>query len=190
MRHHQSLLFDLVLAYLKYELSATRMEQPMIKALKILDVLWIAFVMFAMDLFMKLWNGRGSQLSPAEKTLLREYNEQVRLVNRLNSVETFVEQAKATRKMNALKKEIEELKMKRLAANAPSELQKQFDRVRTPVVIGVATLCYWNEPLVVLPQGYMFPVERVMAFPGFPLGAISAVGWVGICRRVNAKILG
>ncbi|KAG6614025.1 protein GET1 [Phytophthora cinnamomi] len=78
--------------------------------------------------------------------------------------------------------------MERLAASAPSELQKQFDRIRTPVLMGLAMLYYWNEPLVVLPQGYMLPVERLMAFPGFPLGAISAVGWAGICRRVSSNL--
>ncbi|KAE9214662.1 hypothetical protein PF005_g9736 [Phytophthora fragariae] len=165
-------------------------ELPTISALKVYDVLLIAVLVFAVDLAMKLWSDRGAQLSPAEQKLLGEYNAQVRLVNRLNSVETFVEQAKATRKMNALKKEMQELAVERLAASAPSELQKQFDRVRTPVLIGLAMLYYWNEPLVVLPKGYMLPVERLMAFPGFPLGAISAMGWAGICRRVSAKLLG
>ncbi|ETI42434.1 hypothetical protein F441_12419 [Phytophthora nicotianae CJ01A1] len=165
------------------------MELPTITALKVYDVLLIALVMFAMDLAMKLWNGRGTQLSPAEQKLMGEYNAQVRLVNRLNSVETFVEQAKATRKMNALKKEMQELAVERLATSAPSELQKQFDRIRTPALMGLLMLYYWNEPLVVLPQGYMLPVERLMSFPGFPLGAISAMGWAGICRRVSAKIL-
>lgn len=80
------------------------MELPTISALKVYDVLLIALVVFAVDLAMKLWNGRGAQLSPAEQKLLGEYNAQVRLVNRLNSVETFVEQAKATRKMNALRR--------------------------------------------------------------------------------------
>ncbi|KAH7491606.1 hypothetical protein PRIC1_002986 [Phytophthora ramorum] len=165
-------------------------ELPSITALKVYDVLLIAVVVLAVDLAMKLWNGRGAQLSPAEQKLLVEYNEQVRLVNRLNSVETFVEQAKATRQMNSLKKEMQELAVERLAASAPSELQKQFDRIRTPVIMGLAMLYYWDEPLVVLPQGYMMPVERLMSFPGFPLGAVSAMGWVGICRRVSAKLLG
>ncbi|RLN86782.1 hypothetical protein BBJ28_00013900 [Nothophytophthora sp. Chile5] len=84
-------------------------ELPSISALKCYDVLLVAAVMFAADLAMKLWSGRGAQLSPAEQTLLVEYNAQVRLVNRLNSVETFVEQAKATRQMNALKKRLQEL---------------------------------------------------------------------------------
>ncbi|KAL3663132.1 hypothetical protein V7S43_011544 [Phytophthora oleae] len=165
-------------------------ELPTITSLKVYDVLLIAAIMFAVDLTVKLWNGRGVQLSPAEQKLLGEYNAQVRLVNRLNSVETFVEQAKATRKMNALKKEMQELAVGRLATSAPSELQKQFDRIRTPVLMGLVMLYYWNEPLVVLPQDYMLPVERLMAFPGFPLGAVSALGWAGICRRVSAKILG
>jgi hypothetical protein len=56
--------------------------------------------------------------------------------------------------------------------------------------MGLAMLYYWNEPLVVLPQGYMLPVERLMAFPGFPLGAVSAMGWAGICRRVSVQFLG
>lgn len=43
---------------------------------------------------------------------------------------------------------------------------------------------------MVFPQGFMLPMERLMAFPGFPLGAISAVGWAGICRRVSSKLLG
>lgn len=59
-----------------------------------------------------------------------------------------------------------------------------------PVLMGLAMLYYWNEPLVELPQGYMLPVERLMAIPGFPLGAISAMGWAGICRRVSDKVLG
>jgi len=104
---------------IKYDLSvelvirgqkvSTMVELPTVTALKVYDVLLIALVVFAVDLAVKLWSGRGAQLSPAEQKLLSEYNAQVRLVNRLNSVETFVEQAKATRKMNALKKEMQEL---------------------------------------------------------------------------------
>ncbi|KAG1683962.1 hypothetical protein DVH05_012274 [Phytophthora capsici] len=165
-------------------------ELPTITSLKVYDVLLVAALMFTVDLAVKLRNGRGAQLSPAEQKLLGEYNAQVRLVNRLNSVETFVEQAKATRKMNALKKEMQELAVERLAASAPSELQKQFDRIRTPAIMALVLFYYWNEPLVVLPQGYMLPVERFLAFPGFPLGAVSAMGWAGVCRRVSAKILG
>lgn len=59
-----------------------------------------------------------------------------------------------------------------------------------PAVMALLTFLYWNEPLVVLPQGYMVPFERLMSFPGFPFGAISAVGWAGVCRRVGTKFLG
>lgn len=163
---------------------------PTITALKVYDVSLIAVLIFALNLIMKMWNNRGSQLSPVEQEMLGEYNAQVRLVNRLNSVETFVEQAKATRKMNSLKKKLQELAVERQAASAPSSLHKQIDRIWTPAVMGLVLMYYWNEPLIVLPQGYMIPVERLMSFPGFPLGAISAVGWAGICRRVSAKILG
>ncbi|CAI5730701.1 unnamed protein product [Peronospora destructor] len=165
-------------------------DMPTITALKVYDVLYLAVIMFAIDLVMKLWNDRGTQLSLAEQELMSEYNAQVRLVKRLNAVETFVEQAKATRKMNALQKEMQELAVKRMAANAPSEFQKQFSRIRTPVMMGLTMLYYWNEPLVVLPQGYMLPVERLLSVPAFPLGTVSAMGWAGICRRVNGKILG
>ncbi|CEG45678.1 uncharacterized protein PHALS_01961 [Plasmopara halstedii] len=165
-------------------------ELPTATVLRAHDVVLIAVIMFAIDLTMKIWNSRRLQLSPVEQKLLNEYNTQVRLVNRLNSVETFVEQAKATRKLNSLKKEMQELAgEERLAASAPSNFRKQFDRIRTPALMGLVMLYYWNEPLVVLPQGCMIPVERFMSFPGFPLGAISAIGWVGICRRVSAKIL-
>ncbi|CAH0473193.1 unnamed protein product [Peronospora belbahrii] len=163
---------------------------PTIITLKVYDVLLIAGVMLAIDLAVYLWNRNGTQPTLAEQKLMGEYNAQVRLVNRLNSVETFVEQAKATRKMNAIKKKIQELAVERLAACAPSELQKQLGRIRTPLLMGLIMLYYWNEPLVVLPQGYMLPVERLMSFPGFPLGTVSAMGWVGICRRVSRKILG
>ncbi|CAH0491911.1 unnamed protein product [Peronospora farinosa] len=165
-------------------------NMPTIIALKVYDVLFIAIIMFIIDLVIKLWNERGTQLSPIEQELMNEYNTQVRLVKRLNAVETFVEQAKATRKMNALQREIQELKVKRMAANAPSAFQKQFNRIRTPVMMGLTMLYYWNEPLVVLPQGYMLPVERLLSIPAFPLGSVSAMGWAGICRRVNGKILG
>ncbi|CAI5730670.1 unnamed protein product [Peronospora destructor] len=165
-------------------------DMPTITALKVYDVLYLAVIMFAIDLVMKLWNDRGTQLSLNEQELMSEYNAQGRLVKRLNAVETFVEQAKATRKMNALQKEMQELAVKRMAANAPSEFQKQFSRIRTPVMMGLTMLYYWNEPLVVLPQGYMLPVEGLLSIPAFPLGTVSAMGWAGICRRVNGKILG
>uniref|UniRef100_M4B8F6 Guided entry of tail-anchored proteins 1 n=1 Tax=Hyaloperonospora arabidopsidis (strain Emoy2) TaxID=559515 RepID=M4B8F6_HYAAE len=162
----------------------------MITTLKVVDVLLIAVVIGSIDVAVKVWKGRRLEMSSTETKRLAEYNAQVRLVKCLNSVETFVEQAKATRRMNALKKELLALAEKRLAEHAPSELQKLFDRVRTPVLLGLIMVYYWNEPLVVLPQGFMLPVERLMSFPGFPLGAVSAVGWAGICRRVSAKILG
>ncbi|CAI5724411.1 unnamed protein product [Hyaloperonospora brassicae] len=162
---------------------------PTISALEVVDVLLIAVVIASMDVAVGVWKARRLQLSSSETKLLAEYNAQVRLVNRLNSVETFVAQAKATRRMNALKKELQALADKRLAEHAPSDLQKLFDRVRTPVLLGLMMVYYWNEPLVVLPQGYMLPIERLVSFPGFQLGAVSAVGWAGICRRISAKIL-
>ncbi|RLN98938.1 hypothetical protein BBJ28_00016549 [Nothophytophthora sp. Chile5] len=157
-----------------------------ISALKCYDVLLVAAVMLAADLAMKLWSGRGAQLSPAEQTLLVEYNAQVRLVNRLNSVETFVEQAKATRQMNALKKQLQEL------AGVSFSGGKCCERSQSgaPFLMGLLMVYYWSEPLVLLPQGYMLPVERFLSLPGFPLGAISAVGWAGVCRRVSSKLLG
>ncbi|TDH71492.1 hypothetical protein CCR75_006496 [Bremia lactucae] len=164
-------------------------ELPTITALEVYDVLIIAVVIFALDLAMKILSERGAHLSPAERKLLGDYNAQLRLVNRLNSVEMFVEQAKATRKMNALKKEMQQLAEERVAESVSSEFYKRFDRIRTPVLMGIILLYYWNEPLTVLAQGFMLPLERLMAFPGFPLGSISAMGWAGICRRVSARIL-
>lgn len=80
-----------------------------LERLQCADVLLIAGVVFLMDMLMRLWSRRGAQLSPEEQALLMEYNEQVRVVNRLSSVEMFVEQAKATRRMNTLKKQMQEL---------------------------------------------------------------------------------
>jgi hypothetical protein len=77
--------------------------------LRCYDVLLIAFVMLAIDIAVALWNRRGTQLSPEEVVLLKQYNDQVRVVNKLNSVETFVEQSKAIRKMNNIKKQMQEL---------------------------------------------------------------------------------
>lgn len=56
--------------------------------------------------------------------------------------------------------------------------------------MGALLFFYWKQPLVELPQGYMLPLERLLSFPGFPFGSISAVGWAGVCRRVNAKLIG
>lgn len=61
---------------------------------------------------------------------------------------------------------------------------------RQPVVMGLLVVLYWHQPLAKLPQGYMVPFERVLSFPGFPYGSISAVGWAGVCRRVGGKLLG
>lgn len=80
-----------------------------VERLQCYDVLAIALVVFSLELVMRLWGRRGEQLTPEEQALMGEYNEQVRLVNRLNSVDTFVEQSKATRKMNSLKKQMQEL---------------------------------------------------------------------------------
>ncbi|GLE03271.1 hypothetical protein PINS_up012161 [Pythium insidiosum] len=159
-----------------------------IEQLKCYDVLVIAVIVLAIDFFMSLWNGRGEKLSSEELALMKQYNEQVRVVNRLNSVETFVEQSKAIRKMNAIKKSMQELAVERMQRHAPSVLQKRINQVRTPLLMAGLALYYWNEPLAVVQQGTMLPMERLFSFPGFPLGSISAVGWAGICRRVGAKM--
>lgn len=80
-----------------------------IETLRCYDVVAIAVLMFTLDIAMHLWNQRGTQLSPQETALLKQYNDQVAIVNRLNSVETFVEQSKAIRKMNTVKKQMQEL---------------------------------------------------------------------------------
>ena len=82
---------------------------PTISTLEVVDVLLIAVVIASTDVAVRVWKARRLQLSSSETKLLDEYNAQVRLVNRLNSVETFVAQAKATRRMNALKKELQAL---------------------------------------------------------------------------------
>ena len=78
----------------------------MITTLKVVDVLLIAVVIGSIDVAVKVWKVRRLEMSSTETKRLAEYNAQVRLVKCLNSVETFVEQAKATRRMNALKKEL------------------------------------------------------------------------------------
>lgn len=80
-----------------------------IDSLRCYDLVAIALLLLALDVAMYLWNTRGTQLSHEETALLRQYNEQVAIVNRLNSVETFVEQSKAIRKMNTIKKQMQEL---------------------------------------------------------------------------------
>ncbi|TMW69406.1 hypothetical protein Poli38472_001562 [Pythium oligandrum] len=165
------------------------MELLSVDRLRCYDVVVIAVVMLVVDVAMALWSRQGTQLSLEEVVLLKKYNEQVQIVNRLKSVETFVEQSKAIRKMNAIKKQMQELAVERMQKAAPSVLQKRIDQFRTPALMGFFMFYYWNEPLAVLPQGYMLPIERLVSFPGFPLGAISAVGWAAICRRVGTKLL-
>lgn len=80
-----------------------------IDALRCYDLVFIAALMLTLDAVFLAWNGRGQQLSPPELALLRQYNEHVAVVNRLNSVETFVEQSKAIRRMNTTKKQMQEL---------------------------------------------------------------------------------
>lgn len=80
-----------------------------IESLRCYDLVVIALLLLALDAAMHLWNTRGTQLSQEETALLKQYNEQVAIVNRLNSVETFVEQSKAIRKMNTVKKQMQEL---------------------------------------------------------------------------------
>lgn len=80
-----------------------------IESLRCYDLVAIALLLLVLDVAMHLWNTRGTQLSQEETALLRQYNEQVAIVNRLNSVETFVEQSKAIRKMNTVKKQMQEL---------------------------------------------------------------------------------
>ncbi|DBA02026.1 TPA: hypothetical protein N0F65_000273 [Lagenidium giganteum] len=153
------------------------------------DVVIIAVIVLLVDICMNLWNKRGTHLTAEEIAVLKQYNEQVRIVNKLNSVETFVEQSKAIRRMNALKKEMQELAVQRMQNTAPTAFQKRFDQMRTPVLMAFMMFYYWNDPLVVISQGTMMPFERFLAFPGFPLGAISAVGWASVCRRAASKML-
>lgn len=80
-----------------------------IESLKCVDVLAIALLMLAVDVVMKLWNTRGTRMTAQELELLKQYNAQVVIVNRLNSVETFVAQSKAIRQMNTIKKQMQEL---------------------------------------------------------------------------------
>lgn len=80
-----------------------------IESLKCVDVLAIALLMLAVDVVMKLWNTRGTRMTAQELELLTQYNAQVVIVNRLNSVETFVAQSKAIRQMNTIKKQMQEL---------------------------------------------------------------------------------
>lgn len=121
-----------------------------IESLKCFDVLAIALLMLAVDVIMKLWNTRGTRMTPQELELLKQYNAQVVIVNRLNSVETFVAQSKAIRQMNSIKKQMQELASKRplpctccrdtdtcvvtverMQKAAPSVFQKRIDQIRT-----------------------------------------------------------
>lgn len=153
------------------------------------DVLAIAVVVLVVEVIMALWSRRGNKLSPEEAALLKQYNEQVRVVNRLNSVETFVEQSKAIRKMNSIKKQMQERAVERMQRTAPSVLEKRFNQLRTPLVMLFLGVYYWNEPLVVMPQGAMMPLERFLAMPAFPLGSVSAVSWASVCKRVASKLV-
>jgi hypothetical protein len=84
-------------------------EKFSIDKIKCYDLLGITLVMFILDFMMYVWNNRGNKLTLQELELSQVYNQQVQLVDRLNSVDTFVEQSKAIRKMNSIKKQMQEL---------------------------------------------------------------------------------
>ena len=79
----------------------------MLTEIRYYDVLMVACIVFMMDLLLFCYKKSSRMVSVEEKDLLEQYNRQVYVVKRLNSVETFVEQSKATRRMNAIKAELD-----------------------------------------------------------------------------------
>lgn len=59
-----------------------------------------------------------------------------------------------------------------------------------PLMSVICLGLYWDIPLVCLSPGFLIPFERFLAIPGFSVGAISAVGWLSVCRRVSMKLFG
>lgn len=81
----------------------------MLTEIRYYDVLLLACIVFMMDLLLFCYRKSSTRLSGEEKKLFDLYNRQICVVNRLNSVETFVEQSKAMRHMNAIKVELDKL---------------------------------------------------------------------------------
>nr|CCA25436.1 conserved hypothetical protein [Albugo laibachii Nc14] len=150
----------------------------------------VACIVFMMDLLLFCYKKSSRMVSVEEKDLLEQYNRQVYVVKRLNSVETFVEQSKATRRMNAIKAELDKFDERRQQTASGNVYVRKLQQFQMPIMSCVCLGVYWDVPLVRLEPGFLIPFERFLAIPGFSVGTISAIGWLSVCRRVSTKVFG
>ncbi|KAJ9048995.1 GET complex subunit get1 [Entomophthora muscae] len=103
----------------------------------------------------------------------------------INSKEEFSRWAKLNRRLEKLKKEHAEAKK-----NLTIEAVKFQIGLSIAIYIALYgflitwALLYRSSPTFTLPPGFLGPFEGFLSMPGSPLGTVSLVAWLFVCKRV------
>jgi hypothetical protein len=105
----------------------------------------------------------------------------------LNSPDTFVEYAKATRRINRLEKDLAALQHA-ASTSAASRWLARFQRVQMLTRL-LVIVWFWNIPMFVFDQDFFWPASYWLRSPGWPSDSLGVVAWTTICTAVSNTIL-
>lgn len=105
----------------------------------------------------------------------------------LNSPNTFVEYAKATRRINRLEKDLAALQLTASASPAARWLAR-FQRVQTYARL-VVIVWFWNIPMFVFDRDLFWPASYWLRSPGWPADSLGVIAWTTISTAVANTIL-
>lgn len=119
----------------------------------------------------------------------QQLNELKAELSKLSMVNEFAQYARLERRINAV---TEDIKLK--SKNKQDTLWKisiaayVIYYVSQVLIFGSLLICYRSEPLLQLPEGWVFPCGYILAFPSGIPGAVGITVWIVVCRHVVSKV--
>lgn len=141
--------------------------------------LTVAIVATALHTLIQIAVARASNEVPEKAQFELRIKAITAQISKLSPVSDFVEVSKLERQRVKVEKQLEQMQAAAQAGKASSIDWSTLltSRVR-PIAYVALTIALWRTPIAVMPLGGW---GRPLAFPGWPLGTVSAIAWIYLC---------
>ncbi|XP_033231098.1 tail-anchored protein insertion receptor WRB-like [Belonocnema kinseyi] len=104
-------------------------------------------------------------------------------MNQISMIDEFPKYAKLQRKYNKLENELKKRVNNRVASRMKIHVTiTSITYALNVILISVLVYMYRNEPVVVLPNGMLSPLENIFKWPGSYANGISLTMWIFMTR--------
>jgi len=106
----------------------------------------------------------------------------------INMTDEFAKYAKTERKINKINEQLKKIKSQRNDAASKYQWGVRVAFHIIQVIIFVQLIWRWRtEPLVVIPNEWVWPLDSFIAFPSGIEGGVGITCWLLVCRSVLSR---